>query len=322
MQAPLAYRLGQPVVHAAAQIPLGVHGHVDGRQQHDGGVAAARILTQTTGGLLAVQSGHSMVEQEQFVGVSAQRGRHGFVDGGMAIADGGDGHLPAGEDGGQEFAIGGIVVGHQHAHVGEQRTVGGDGDTRRRGGGGMVESQLHPEGRPRAIVAADTDAPAHEAHQLAGDGQAEPGTTMGAGGEAVELGEGLEDPLQLVWRNAGARVADLEYHAGEVHRECPTGFDRRRLGADDDLAAGGELHGIAGKVHQHLSHTTAIAANPRGKGRVEAADQLHAFGLGTRCEQFTHLFHDIRQAEGVGADIQMPGLDLREVEDVVDDFEE
>jgi hypothetical protein len=97
--------------------------------------------------------------------------------------------------------------------------------------------------------------------------------------------------------------------------------ERLRGHRDDHFAAIGELHRVGEHVEQDLAQArdvalTARARRPRRVGRVEVL-----LG-GARGHEVERRFHAVAQVEGLRLDVHAPGLDLREVEDVVDDGEQ
>ena len=88
------------------------------------------------------------------------------------------------------------------------------------------------------------------------------------------------------------------------------------------MATIGELDGVAGQVDQHLTQAIGVAFD---EGRHIVGDdepQIDALLAGTRRQDRQHALHDLAQDERRGHQIEMSRLDLREVEDVVDDGEQ
>ena len=92
---------------------------------------------------------------------------------------------------------------------------------------------------------------------------------------------------------------------------------------DDGHAAGlGEFDGIAHEVHEHLLDAPGIAAQPGRQVRRELGRERQAARAGARREQGHGLLDLLDQAEILRLDAQLAGLDLREIQDVVDDGEQ
>ena len=81
----------------------------------------------------------------------------------------------------------------------------------------------------------------------------------------------------------------------------------------------GELQGIVQQVGEDLAQPGGIA-NHRQRGRgVHIQAQLQALGPGLEAQHRLHILHHGQQIEVQGLEDQLPGLDLGEVEDVVDE---
>ncbi|MPN52007.1 hypothetical protein SDC9_199659 [bioreactor metagenome] len=131
----------------------------------------------------------------------------------------------------------------------------------------------------------------------------------------VGLFEGIEQAVDRFRRNADAGVADFE-----------TDQHRRRLGVDDpgaqqDAAVLGEFERVACVVEQRLLQTRAVAAQPAQVGRVFAA-QFDALGFGAFLQHRADVLEQAGQGECAAFQLQLAGFDLRQVEHVVDDFQE
>ena len=135
---------------------------------------------------------------------------------------------------------------------------------------------------------------------------------------AVRLLEGPEDPLPPVGRDADAGVG---------HREAEDGLPLGRGAVGDfhphgHLALLGELDRVADQVEQHLPQPARVADQGVGHVRLHVAGQLQPLGPGPH-GQGPHGVAQRRPEREVGrVQLQLAGLDLREVEQVVDEAEE
>ena len=93
---------------------------------------------------------------------------------------------PALQHGGEMTSVGRVVVHDQHAR---RRSDRHDRRQRDRLGLRAWRTAVEPERRSRPELAFDPDGAAHHLDQLLGDGQAQPGAAVLAGGGAVDLGE-------------------------------------------------------------------------------------------------------------------------------------
>ncbi len=173
------------------------------------------------------------------------------------------------------------------------------------------QRQGDPEGGAVPDPAVERDLAAHAFDDAARDGEPEPGAAVAAARAAVALLELVVDRRDALRRDAGAGVAHLD-------------DDAVRLGRHDDADAAdlGELDGVAGEVDQHLSEAVAVADDPaRHAGGHEGGD-LDALALRFRGQELDDALDEGVQIERRGDDVDAPGLDLGEVEDLVDERQE
>ena len=98
-----------------------------------------------------------------------------------------------------------------------------------------------------------------------------------------------------------------------------------RLHADDDvdLARLGELDRVVGEVDEDLAQAQRVADQVgRARSRPTSKTQLQPLGRGLLGDQVGHVVEHLLEVEVDVLDRQLAGLDLREVEDVVDDAEQ
>src|SRR5271157_1872494 len=179
-----------------------------------------------------------------------------------------------------------------------------------------AEARREVEGAPLAYLALDPDAPAHQLDQPRGDGQPQPRTSKAAGHRAVRLGESAEDEALFIGRDARSRVG-----YGEVKADLPLGY-RLHPNLQNDLPPVGEFDGIAEEVGQDLAEAQGVADHAvRGVG-ADVQSQLHLLPVRPRTERLDRLAETLAQAECGWLQVEPAGLDLGEVEDVVDDPQE
>ena len=169
---------------------------------------------------------------------------------------------------------------------------------------------------------------AHQRHQPRRDRQPQPGPLVPARRRVVPLLEGLEDLLLLLARDADAGVADREVQ----HLRRPR-FGHRRVGLrgrvldagldpDDDLALLGELDGVADEVEQDLPQPARVADQGVGHLRLDLAGQLQPLPVGAEGQRPEGLPQDVPQGEVGVVELELAGLDLGEVEQVVDHLQQ
>lgn len=129
-----------------------------------------------------------------------------------------------------------------------------------------------------------------------------------AGDTRVGLGERLEDAIQRLLGDADAGVAHTDAHTlgGGFH-------------ANVDPPQAGELQRVGQQVADDLANPRRVAGNLGGQGGVDQAGQLHA-GRGVLREEAGGVFHQDAQVERDLFQDQLPGLELGEVEHVVEQF--
>lgn len=121
--------------------------------------------------------------------------------------------------------------GHQHFGRGRQRDQGRRVLAFQTGG----EGQGEPEAGALAELAGGLDMAAHQLHQLAADGEAEPGASVFARSGGIELGKALEHSGQPGRRDAGAGIAHGDADGRGSYRVGWAGNGER--GLDKDVAA-------------------------------------------------------------------------------------
>jgi hypothetical protein len=164
--------------------------------------------------------------------------------------------------------------------------------------------------------ALDANLAAHEFDQLFGDGEAESGSAVFAGGRAVDLGEGLEEVGQGFLWDSEAGVAHGEQEGDVVGGVVGAGH------LDDDLALIGELEGVDDEVGQDLAKTARVPAESVGHISFNEGYQFDVFGLGAVGEDFDGGIERVAQVKIEVFEVEFTGFEFGEVEDIVDDGEQ
>ena len=84
----------------------------------------------------------------------------------------------------------------------------------------------------------------------------------------------------------------------------------------------GELDGIADQIHQHLTQTPGIAAERAGNARRDVRHERQRFALDRATDQLDDAVDDRFELEFDDLELRAARLELREVEDIVDDPEQ
>ena len=148
------------------------------------------------------------------------------------------------------------------------------------------------------------------------DGQAKTGTAVLAGGTAVGLGEGIEQRHLLLGADTDAGVLDLE-----AQPPCVAGA-RTGTHAQPHLALVGELDGIAEQIGEDLLEAQWVTAITLRQVGIKFHGEGESLLARAELKQMDHVVDRLAQREGLAVDGQLAGLDLGEVEDVVEDAEQ
>ena len=162
---------------------------------------------------------------------------------------------------------------------------------------------------------------AQQARDLATDRESETGAAVLATRRAVRLLESFKNDLLLVARDPDACINDRErQHAIRLIQHgmlaVPAGQDFFNL--QPDRAATGEFDGVRQQVLEHLLEPHGIRLN-RGRQSRDALDnEFQAFILCHLPEASIHVIGEVCKAHRADRDSHRPGLDLGEIENVVD----
>ena len=174
------------------------------------------------------------------------------------------------------------------------------------------QRHLEPEGRALARRAREADGAAHLLGVGAADRQAEAGAAdllLLRPPAAVEF---LKEPALFVVGDAGAVVAHLD---GDLHRvaELAAGLD-----ADLDDAAARVLEGVGDVIDDDLLDLRLVAHDQLGQPGADLRDDQHLLLLRLPGEDRADVGEHAAQAAGLGVNRDAAGLDLGEVEHVLD----
>ena len=180
----------------------------------------------------------------------------------------------------------------------------------------LLGGERHRNARAQAFGARALDRAAHQLDQLARDGQAEAGAAVAAAGVGFALLERLEQaPLCL-----GAHA-----DAGIVHAEAEflARLNRlQHLHLQADRPGARELDRIADQVGENLAQARRVDEVRRPQRRIDAPREKQALAAGHVLEGGVHAVHQARHRAGLRVDLELADLDLREVQDIVDQREE
>jgi len=181
---------------------------------------------------------------------------------------------------------------------------------------GRLSGDREMEGR--ALAGSGALCPHRAAHhfgQPPADGQAETGAAVFAGDGRIYLTEGLEQAVETVRGNADAGVSDGEME-GDVLQMRGIFFALHRY---HHFARFGKLDCVAQEVGQDLAQACDVADNGRWHIRGHLIGQVEFLLTGLDAQQVQCRLHALAQVEGLLLQLHLAGLDLGEVQDVIDD---
>jgi hypothetical protein len=153
--------------------------------------------------------------------------------------------------------------------------------------------------------------PAHGLGKASADGQAEPGAPVAPGSGGVDLGERREE---------GGLPRRLDPDAGVGHRE------RHAVGiglhVDQDVAGMGEFHRVRHQVGEDLADPARIPDAPDRRPGIQADEQFDRTAGDPAAEQLQRVMDQPVEIERDPLQVEPTGLDLGEIEDVVEDGEQ
>ncbi len=149
-------------------------------------------------------------------------------------------------------------------------------------------------------------------HQFLGQGQTDTGALVLAGGRAIHLRKPIEDPVQMLGGNPDAGILHRQTHAPVLallaeHRNPP--------------ARSGELQRVSHQVDDHLLERFGIHVNHRQRLELTHLEP-DALPLGQWPRPRHDLLDDRSHLDGSSLHRQLLPLDLRQIQEVVDQLEQ
>ena len=95
-----------------------------------------------------------------------------------------------------------------------------------------------------------------------------------------------------------------------------------QLDPQGDLAALGELEGVGQQVLEHLAEAVRVGDDRRRAAVVELDGERQALAVGDRLEGLQHAVAQLGERELADLELDGVGLDLGQVEDVVEELEQ
>src|SRR5437899_1169526 len=167
-----------------------------------------------------------------------------------------------------------------------------------------------------ARLAFDPDLSVHHFHQTLRDRQPQSRAPVDARRRGIALQKRREDSdlFFLVDADSGVAHGEITVHLATVAR--------LGLNAHHHFAALGELDCIAHQVEYDLAQPHRVAEQRIGGVGPDFIGELEALSVGPERQRFHGVAQGLAQGERDGLDLQPPRLDLREIQNIVDDRQE
>ena len=160
------------------------------------------------------------------------------------------------------------------------------------------------EGAALADRALHPDLASHHLHESGRNRQPQAGASEFPRGGSIRLRESAKDQLLFLGRNANTRVPDRKVNRRRVLSQ---GLQMHLQG---DLPLLGKLDGITQEVHDDLAQAGGIAADPLRHLRLDLADQLKPFLMGTQSHRVHRFLETVAKVERHRIKGQLSRLDL------------
>ena len=281
------------------------------RAEHDQPRARqGRIGHDGLGQLEAVHPGHLIVEDGQGIRAALRMRRPQAGERGGAIGDALDLHAPGAELRLEDGPVDRMVIDAQDAHApqfrqGEQLRLVGRHP--------RAEPHREPEGAALPGCAVDTDRAPHGGGETLGDGQTQARAAVLARGRVVRLRKRLEQASLGVRRDANARVRDA-MRSSVVSAVTSSSVVRTTTSpCEVNFTA---LPTRLVRIWRSRPGSPATRVATSGWITHASSSPLPAARLG---QHFQHVLDRRAQVEVDHLQVHLARLDLREIEDVIDD---
>ena len=155
----------------------------------------------------------------------------------------------------------------------------------------------------------------HEVAELPRDGKAEPGAAVLAGGGRLRLRKRLEQAVHLLRRHADPGIGHLE-----MQQRKARGF-REFLDAYHDFAGVREFDGVTQEVDDDLAQAPRIPLQALRHIALDQGGERKSLGARLLFEQRHRFFDAVMQVEFDFFQFELAGLDLGEIQQIVDQGE-
>ena len=168
--------------------------------------------------------------------------------------------------------------------------------------------QGHHEARPVARLALRADLAAMPFHDALRDGEPEPHARILAREAVVALVERVEHLLEVGGSDPDAGVLHGDLHVPALAPDAER----------DRASLGGERDGVRAEVVEHAADQGPVGLQDHLR-RLPRRGERDPLRLGQRLQDANHLVHDVDEVERLAAHAEAARLQLRQVEDGVDE---
>ncbi len=156
----------------------------------------------------------------------------------------------------------------------------------------------------------------HQLNQSSRNRKSQTGPAVGTGGRTLRLGEGVEDIPLLLGSDANTRVP---HHEMQHHSFRGLRFE---IHIHQHLSFISKLERVSNQVDQYLADPAQVSDQAVGHLSLHFVNQLKVPLVGPDRQGLQGVSNRVPQSEFVGIEFQLACLDLREIEDVIDDGEQ
>src|SRR3989442_2150669 len=157
------------------------------------------------------------------------------------------------------------------------------------------------------------DPPTTEPTRALEENRPRPGAAIAAGGRGIDLAEDFEETIEPVLRDSDAGVSYPEVNLVPCPLEPPGRYGH------PDLARRRELDAVGQEVHEDLAQASDVADDQRRGRLLQRVRQLDVRAREFRRRELQRFLDAGHEIERRLLQLELSRLDLREVEDLVDD---
>ena len=247
-----------------------------GGYHHQRRTGQFRMLPDMLDQRKSVHLGHHVVQQDKGERLAGPLRMLQYGQCLFAAGHHGGFHSPVQQQALQDPSIGGVIVDSQHRQAAQ--LSGFLGETPLQCAGRQTELGGEVKSTALSGLTLHPDAPVHALHQFRGDSQAQPATAVPAARRGIDLGKRLEQPVELVRRNANTRVI----HA-EAENNLESDSDSRSTRTTTSPRSV-NLMALPTRLTMICRNRPGSPISSSGTSEVDFVGQLQSLGVGPRPE--------------------------------------